>query len=207
MSLLELILSCDLLDSLLLIRIGRPVRRCNTELLGVLLIQSLPAELHRRGANDAAHGSSAQKVIQYIETNMPSSSAHCDEAMTDVSPQRHARAVTEGFEFPPHIEVTPVVFKRVGSVGSRHSFLGNTRCWRCHRCELHRGSNRAQVRIGVKRSPLPQMRRVGKRLPDFLRRVPQFSHENERPLLFSILPPVLLNPRSAGRTRHVLRQI
>src|SRR2546428_498199 len=43
------------------------------------------------------------------------------------------------------------------------------------------------------------MRRVSKRLPDFFRRVAQFSDENERPLL-----SVLSYLRSAGRTRCVL---
>ncbi len=42
------------------------------------------------------------------------------------------------------------------------------------------------------------MRRVGKRLPDFFRRVAQFSDENERPLL-----SVLSYLRPAGRTRCV----
>src|SRR5512132_1191238 len=38
----------------------------------------------------------------------------------------------------------------------------------------------------VEGRPLAQMRRVGKRLPDFFRRVAQFSDENERPR-FSVL--------------------
>src|SRR5260370_15131934 len=46
------------------------------------------------------------------------------------------------------------------------------------------------------------MRRVGKRLPDFFRRVAQFSDENERPLL-----SVLSYLRPAGRTRCVLLAI
>jgi hypothetical protein len=37
--------------------------------------------------------------------------------------------------------------------------------------------------IGFKGSPLAQMRWLGKRQPDLLRRVAQFSDENERPLL------------------------
>ena len=46
------------------------------------------------------------------------------------------------------------------------------------------------------------MRRVGKRLPDFFRRVAQFSDENERSLL-----SVLSYLRPAGRTRCVLLAI
>src|SRR6266404_2254496 len=55
------------------------------------------------------------------------------------------------------------------------------------------------VAPAVPRLPLTQMRRVGKRLPDFFRRVAQFSDENERPLL-----SVLSYLRPAGRTRCVL---
>ena len=98
----------------------RPVGRFNTELLRVLRVQPLPAELHGLGADDAADGSSAQKVIQNIEANVPPGRAHCDEAVTDIGPQRQARAATKGFELPAHIEATPLVLKHVGSVGSRH---------------------------------------------------------------------------------------
>src|SRR5882724_169414 len=188
------------LDSRLLSRIRRPVGRFNTELLCVLGVQSLPAaELHRLGANHAADGSSAKKVIQNIETNVPPGCTHCDEAATDVGPQRQARAATQVFEFPPHIEATPLVLKHLRSVGSRHGCFGNMRRGRSHRGELHRGSNRTQAPIDVEGRPLAQMRRVGQRLPDFFRQVAQFSDENERPLL-----SVLSYLRPAGRTRGVL---
>src|SRR6266852_9710913 len=109
---------CDLLDSRLLSRRRRPVGRFNTELLCVLGVQPLPAaELHGLGADHAADGSSAEQVIQNIEANVPSGSAHRDEAVTDVGQQRQARAATQGFEFPPHIEAAPLVLKRLGSVG------------------------------------------------------------------------------------------
>src|SRR6266487_3354696 len=87
----------------------------------VLGVQSLPAaELHGLGADDAADGSSAEKVIQNIETNMPPGSTHGDKAVTDVGPQCQARAATKGLELPPHIKVTPLVLKHPGSIGSRH---------------------------------------------------------------------------------------
>src|SRR6266699_5809964 len=90
--------------------VGRPVGRCNAELLGVLGVESLPAaELHRLAGNDAADGRSAEKPIQNIETNVPPGSTHRDEAAIDVGPQRQARAATKGFEFPPDILVAPVV--------------------------------------------------------------------------------------------------
>src|ERR1017187_8499610 len=130
--------------------IGRPVGRFNPELLGVLGVQPLPtSELHGIGADYAANGSSAEQVIQDIETNVPPGSAHCDEALTDVGPQRQARAATKGFEFPPHIVATPLVLKRLGSVGSRHCCFGNAQRGRAHRGELHRGSNRTEAPIGV----------------------------------------------------------
>src|SRR5258708_25641050 len=53
--------------------------------------------------------------------------------------------------------------------------------------------------MGIEGGSLAQLRRVGERLPDFFRRVAQFSDENERPRL-----PVLLYLRPAGRTWCVL---
>jgi len=58
---------------------GRRVadRGLNAKLLCVLGVQSLPAaELHGIGANDASNGSSAEKVIQNIETNVPPGGTH-----------------------------------------------------------------------------------------------------------------------------------
>src|SRR6266436_6016217 len=187
------------LDLRFLSRLRRPAGCFNTELLGVLRVEPRPIELHGLGADDAADGSSDEKAIQNIETNVPPGSTHGDEAAIDVVPQRKARAATKGFEFPPDIFVTPVVLKHLGSVGSRHCCFGNLRLGRSHRGELHRGSNRTQAPIGVEGRPLTQMRRVGKRLPDFLRRVAQLSDKNECPLL-----SVLSHLRPAGRTRCVL---
>ena len=71
------VLFCDPLDSRLLSSLRRPVGRFNTELLGVLRVQALlAAELHRLATNDAGDGSSAEKVIQNIETNVPPGSTH-----------------------------------------------------------------------------------------------------------------------------------
>ena len=61
--------------------------RSDAELLGVLGIQPPPAvELHGLRANDAADGSSTEKVIQNIKSNVPSSSAPGDESAIDVVP-------------------------------------------------------------------------------------------------------------------------
>src|SRR5437773_327129 len=175
-------------------------RGLNAELLCILRVQSLPAsELHRLGTNDAADGGSAEQMIQNIEAKVPPGSTHRDEAAIDVGPQRQARATTYGFELPPHIEATPVVLEHLGSVGSRHGCFGDVRRWCSDRGELHPGSNRPQAPVGVEGRPLTQLRRVGKGLPDFFRRVTQLSDENERPLL-----SVLSYLRPAGRTRCVL---
>src|SRR5579872_856900 len=185
--------------SLLLCRLRRPVRRFNIELLGVLCIQLLPAaELYGLGANHASNGSSAEKAIQNIETNVPSGSTHGDEAVTDVGPQRQSRPATTGLELPPHFEPAPFVLQRVRSVGARHLCLGNVQRRRSHRGEPHHGSSRSEVPIGIEGRPFAQMRWVGQRLPDFFRRVAQFPDENERPLL-----SILLYLRPVGRTRCV----
>src|SRR5260221_13588288 len=116
----------------------RPFRRFDSELLCVLGVQPLPAaELNRIGADHAANRSSAEKVIQNVETNMPAGSTHCDEAVADVGPQRQACAASPGFEFPTHIEATPLVLKHIGSVGSRHCCFGTKRRGCSKRGELY----------------------------------------------------------------------
>src|SRR5947208_1786877 len=93
-----------------------PTGGLNTELRCVLRVQSLPAaELHGVGADDAADGSSAEKVIQNIETNVPPGSTHRDKAAIDVGPQRQARAAAKGFELPPHIEATQLYSSTLGA--------------------------------------------------------------------------------------------
>src|ERR1700730_8050714 len=49
---------------------GWPARNFDTELPGVLRVEPGPTELHRLACNDVADGSSAEKVIQNIETNV-----------------------------------------------------------------------------------------------------------------------------------------
>src|SRR5438132_5318338 len=56
--------------------VGLPTWGLNAELLCVLGVQTLPAELHRLGTNHAADGSSTEKMIQNIETNVPPGSTH-----------------------------------------------------------------------------------------------------------------------------------
>src|SRR5256885_11223403 len=121
----------------------------------VLRIQSLPAaELHRLRADDASNRLTREEPLQNIETNVPPGGTHGDEAVTDVGPQRQARAAAQVFEFPPHVEATPLVLKQLRSVGSRHCRFGHTRRGGSHCRELHRRSNRTQVPIRVEGRPL-----------------------------------------------------
>ena len=87
-SLLLLVISVHLLWP----GLRRPLRHFNTELLGVLGVQSLKAELHGLGPDSASNGLTGEKVIQNIETNVPTGSTHCDEVPIDAGPQRQARA-------------------------------------------------------------------------------------------------------------------
>ncbi len=152
--------------------------------------------LHGLTSNDAADGRSVEQVIQNIETNVPPGSTHRDEAAIDAVPQRQARAAANGFEFPSDI----AVLKQLGGVGSCHCRFERLR--RSHPGEIYGSSHRTQAPIHHKGSPLAQMRRVGKRLPDFFRRVAQFSDENERPL-----GSVLLYLSPAGGTWCVMLAI
>src|SRR5580765_8046372 len=96
------------------------------ELLPVLGMQPLPAaEPGGLWADKAADGCSAEKMVQHIQTNVPSSSTHGDEAAIDVGPQRQARAAIKGLELPPHIETAPVVLKQPGSVSPRYGCFGH----------------------------------------------------------------------------------
>lgn len=176
----------------ILSRLRRPDGCFDFELFCVLGVQSLPAEPHGLGADDASNRLTREESLQDVERDVPARGAPRDEAAIDAVPQPQARATTEGFEFPPDI----VVLKQLGSVGSRHC------CWqrrgRSHPGEIQLGSNRTQAPIGYEGSLLAQMRRVGERLPDFFRRVAQFSDQNESPLL-----SVLSCLRPAGRARCV----
>src|SRR4051812_25347157 len=97
----------------------RPAGCFNPELPGVLRVQPLPtAEFQRVGADDAADGSPAEKLIKNIETDVPSGSTHRDEAAIDVVPQGEAGAATNSLELPADILVPPVVLEHVWSLGS-----------------------------------------------------------------------------------------
>src|ERR1700687_1640634 len=91
-------LFCNLLDSRLLSRLRRPVGRFDTELLGVLGVQPLPAaELHGLGADDASNRLTREEPLKDVEANVPPGCTHCDKAADDVGPQRQARAPPQRF--------------------------------------------------------------------------------------------------------------
>src|SRR5258708_11907082 len=86
-------------SSRLLSRRRRPFGRFGAELLGVLRDQPLPAgELHRLDAVDAPDGSSAEKAIQNIESNVPPRGAPRDDAAIAVVPQPQEHATTKGIK-------------------------------------------------------------------------------------------------------------
>src|SRR2546430_1291716 len=92
-------------DSRILSRLRRPFGRFNTELPGVLGVQSLPAaELHDLGADDASNRLTREEALKDVEGDVPARGAPRDEAAIDAVPQRQARAATRGFEFPPGID-------------------------------------------------------------------------------------------------------
>lgn len=68
-------------------RLRLPIGRFDTKFPGVVCVQSLPAvKSHGIRPDDAPDGRSAEKVIQNIETNMPSGSTHRDEVALDIVP-------------------------------------------------------------------------------------------------------------------------
>src|ERR1041384_5091713 len=83
--------------------------RLNTELLGVLRGQSLPArDLHRLGACNPSDWLVREQPVQNVEADMPARGAPRDVAAIDVMPQRQPRAAAERVQFPPEIEAAPV---------------------------------------------------------------------------------------------------
>jgi hypothetical protein len=74
----------------------RPIGRLDAELLCVFRVQSLPIELHGLGADDASNRLTRNETIQNIEADVPPGSTHGDEAVTDVGPEREARAANDG---------------------------------------------------------------------------------------------------------------
>src|SRR5262249_54151149 len=99
-------------------RLRRPGGHFNTELLGILGVQPLPARgLHGLAADDGPNRLIREEPLKNVEADVPARGAPRDEAAIDFVPQCQARAATEGFEFPPGI----VVLKQLGSIGLRYS--------------------------------------------------------------------------------------
>src|SRR5947209_19522897 len=68
--------------------VGRPCGGLNAELFYILGVQLLPAaEFHGIGTDHAPDGSSAEQMIEYVESNVPAGCAHCDVAEVDVVPE------------------------------------------------------------------------------------------------------------------------
>src|SRR5260370_40754430 len=93
-----------LLDSRFLSRLRRPVGRFNTELFGVLGVQSLPAaELDGVGADHTSNRLTRAEPFKDVEADAPARGAPPGEAAIDAVPQRQARAAAQGVECPPGI--------------------------------------------------------------------------------------------------------
>src|SRR6266852_3104863 len=164
------------IDSRFLSRLRGPVGRFNTELLGVLGVQSLPAaELHGLGADDAPNGLTGEKPIQHIEADVPARSAHRYESTVDVVPKREpSAAASHRLQFPADVLSPPAEFEQLGRVGPLHLGLGYMRRRRPHGRELC-GANGTEVPVRIERSR--------ERLPNLGRRGGEVADENERPLL------------------------
>ena len=103
-------------DSRLLSRLRRPLGCFQTELLRVLRVQPLPAAEHLvLGAHHRPNRLTREEPLKDIEADVRGRGAPRDEAAINLALQRQARGATKGFEFPPNIAATPVVFKHLGA--------------------------------------------------------------------------------------------
>src|SRR5262245_46696221 len=152
------------------------------ELLCVLGVQSLPAvELHGIRAGDASDGVTGEMVIQHVEADVPTRSAHRDVVTVDVVPQRQpGAAASRRLELPADVLSTPAEFEQPVRVCALHLSLGYMRG--AHRRELC-ATDRTEVPVGIERSPFAEMLGVGERLPDLCWRVAELADENQGPLL------------------------
>src|SRR5262245_16992246 len=129
--------------------LDRPTGGLNAELLCVLGVQSLPAtELHGLGADDASNRLTREEPLKDVEADVPARGAPRDEAALDVVPEREARAAAERLELPPAVATTPGVLEQPRRLGPLYGGLGDLRCRRPDRRELHRPHG-GQVPIGV----------------------------------------------------------
>src|SRR5512140_3205672 len=109
--------------------IGLPFRfDLQAELFCVLGVETLPSfKLHGLGAGGGADGGAGEKVVQDVETDVPSGCTHRDETAIDAGPEREAGAAGEGFEFPAEVVAAPGVLEEFGGVGSGDGGFGNVR--------------------------------------------------------------------------------
>src|SRR3954471_22557597 len=86
-----------------------PAGQLDTELLGVLGVEALPAaELHRVGADHASDGRTGEQPVQHVETDVPARGAHRDETTVDVVPERQPGAAGLRLQLPANVLPAPV---------------------------------------------------------------------------------------------------
>src|ERR1700752_3173363 len=118
---------------------GRRTGSLETELLGVLGGQSLPAgKFPGVGSYDAADRVTREMPPEHVEADVPARGAPRDEAAIDVVPEREPRAAALRLQFPAQIASSPAVLEQRRRLGTLHGALGNHRGRRSHRRELHR---------------------------------------------------------------------
>src|SRR5262245_24673690 len=105
---------------------GRVLTLVDTELLGVLADQLLPAgELHGRGTGHAADRVTVEQPIQHVEADVPAGRAPGDEAAVDVVPEGEPGPFALGLQLPAEVLAAPVEFERGRRVGARHAGFGH----------------------------------------------------------------------------------
>ena len=124
---------------------------------------------------DAPQGLPRQVLVENVETDVPAGGAPGDEAAVDVVPEREPRATSDGRQLPTQVVAAPAELEKPRRLGSRHARLGDLRHRRSDRRQGHRPGLR-EASIGIERRPCTQMLRLGERLPDSRRRVPEGAH-------------------------------
>jgi S-adenosylmethionine:tRNA ribosyltransferase-isomerase len=144
---------------------------------GVQLFPAVPFGLF---GHDTPERLAGHHALRDVEADVP---AGCNSRkpglVFDGVPEGQARSRRGRFELPPQHVVVPRVLEQGGRVGTPHrrrGLLGTVAPGRRQggRTEL------PEVAVGVERRPLAELRRVGERGPDSVRRMPQLAHEDER---------------------------
>jgi hypothetical protein len=125
-------------------------RDFDVEPLCVLDIQSMPAELHGLGTDDASNGSSARSRSR-TSKQVCQPGAPRDEVAIDIVPERQARAAAERLGLHRR-SLHPSCTRAAWRLSPLHAGLGDQRRRHPERRKLYR-LHGSQVPIGVERCP------------------------------------------------------